>query len=162
MAPKDSEELANVAYERAFDLDAKYGCCPQCVLTAVNEAVGGVSDDVIKSSHGLSGGGALIGTGVCGALTGGLVALGVRYGREADKLDKGRGIANFQAGLKLTERFQEEYGGVTCAHLQQRFSGRTWNFWDAKEYKGFNAERGEGCARATGLVAKWVVEMLAK
>lgn len=99
VTPDEREALANAAYEHAYDLDVKYGCCPQCVLTAVKEATGDVSDDVIKAGHGLSGGGALIGTGgVCGALTGGLLALGTRLGREAAKLDQGRGMSNFQAG----------------------------------------------------------------
>lgn len=156
----ERDELAATAYQRAFDLDAKYGCCPQCVLTAVKEAVGGVSDDTIKASHGLSGGGSLMGAGTCGALAGGLVALGTRKGRDADKLDKGRGMANFQAGRQLVERFRQEYGGTSCEYLQQCFSGRTWDFWKPEEYKGFSAARGDQCARASGLVARWVIEML--
>ena len=157
----DREQLAEMAYQRAFELDALYGCCPQCVLTAVKETTGEVSDDLIKASHGLSGGGALIGEGVCGALTGGLLALGARLGRDADKLDQGRGMGNFQAGHELTDQFHKEYGGFSCQHLQKCFSGRTWDFWKAEEYKGFSVARKDGCARATGLVAKWVVEMLA-
>jgi C_GCAxxG_C_C family probable redox protein len=160
MSTEDREALAQRAYERAFDLDARYGCCPQCVLTAVKEAVGGVSDDLIKASHGLSGGGSLMGAGACGALTGGLVALGTRKGRDADKLDKGRGMANFQAGKQLVDRFKEEFGGVTCEDLQRRFTGRTWDFWTPAEYKGFSEARKDQCARATGLVTKWVIEML--
>lgn len=153
------QKLAEEAYALAYDLDAKYGCCPQCVLTAVKRATGEVTDDVIKASHGLSGGGALIGSGVCGALTGGLMALSAKLGRDADKLDKGRGMSNFQAGRKLVERFQSEFNGLTCQDLQARFSGRTWDFWNGAEYKGFSDTRGDNCARATGLVAKWVVEM---
>lgn len=162
MTSEDRAKLAEQAYQRAFELDTKYGCCPQCVLAAVKETTGEVSDDVIKAGHGLSGGGALIGEGVCGALTGGLLALSSKLGREADKLDQGRGMPNFQAGRKLTDRFVEEYGGVSCQHLQQRFSGRTWDFWKPGDYQSFSQARGEGCAHATGLVAKWVVEMLAK
>jgi C_GCAxxG_C_C family probable redox protein len=160
MTPAEREQLAATAYKRAFELDAKYGCCPQCVLTAVKETVGGVSDDAIKASHGLSGGGALIGSGACGALTGGLLALGTRKGRDADKLHRGRGMGNFQAGRKLVEMFKEEFGGLTCEHLQCQFTGRSWDFWKPEEYKAFTDARGEQCARATGLVTRWVVEML--
>ena len=156
----DRQNLAEQAYGRAFDLDAKYGCCPQCVLTAVKETTGEVTDDLIKASHGLSGGGALMGTGVCGALTGGLLALGARLGRDADKLDRGRGMGNFQAGKKLVDRFHTEFDGLTCEHLQHRFSGRTWDFWNATEYQGFSDARKDNCAHATGLVARWVVEMM--
>jgi C_GCAxxG_C_C family probable redox protein len=162
MTKENRAELAERAYERAFELDTLYGCCPQCVLTAVKETTGEASDDLIKASHGLSGGGALSGEGVCGALTGGLLALGARLGRDADKLDQGRAMTNFQAGRKLTDRFQAEYGGVTCQHLQERFSGQTWDFWKPGDYQSFSKAREDGCARATGLVAKWVVEMLSK
>ena len=153
----DTRELAEKAYQIAFDLDAKYGCCPQCVLTAVKQTVGYVTDETIKASHGLSGGGALTGDGYCGALVGGLLALGAKKGRAADKLDKGRGMANFNASRKLVERFQAEFGGTFCKELQQHFSGRTWNLWDPQEYDEFGEARGSRCAHATGLVTKWVV-----
>ena len=157
---KQNSSLADQAYDRAFDLDIKYGCCPQCVLTAVKESVGYVTDETIQSSHALSGGGALMGKGICGALTGVLIALGAKKGRPADKLHKGRGIANFNAAKALVEKFQEEFGGTSCEHLQQQFSGRTWDMWQADQYQAFSDARGDQCAHATGLVTKWVVDSL--
>lgn len=156
----DKAALAEEAYQKAFEYDVKYGCCPQCVLTAVKETVGYVDDGTIKASHGLSGGGALSGAGACGALTGGLMALGAKRGRDADKLDKGRCMKNFQEGHKLVERFREEYGGVTCEHLQARFTGETYDMWQPEQYQAFSEARGDQCARATALVTRWVVEML--
>ncbi len=160
MEEEQAVDLPQQAYERAFDLDVKFGCCPQCVLTTVKETVGHVTDETIKASHGLSGGGSLVGEGMCGALTGGLLALGAKKGRDADKLDKGRGIANFNAGKKLVEQFKEEFGGTTCKELQEKFSGQTWDFWKPEEYQGFKDARGDRCAYATGIVTKWVVEEL--
>ncbi|MEJ2645226.1 MAG: C-GCAxxG-C-C family protein [Gammaproteobacteria bacterium] len=156
----DKQELGAAAYQKALDYDLKYGCCPQCVLTAVQETVGVVDDSMIKASHGLSGGGGLMGAGACGALTGGLLALGARYGRDRDKLDRGRGMADFQRGKVLVEKFRGELGGITCEDLQRQFTGRTYDLWDAGEYKAFGEARGLQCAHASGLVAKWVVEML--
>jgi C_GCAxxG_C_C family probable redox protein len=156
----ETSNLIQKAYDLAFDLELKYGCCPQCVLTAVKETVGGVTDETIKASHGLSGGGGLMGQGGCGALTGGLLALSVKRGRDADKLDKGRGIANFQLGRQLIDKFQSEFGGITCEQLQQRFTGRTWDMWNPNEYKAFDKARGEQCARATALVTGWAVEIM--
>lgn len=157
---EDKALLAERAYGKAFDYELDFGCCPQCVLTAVKETVGLVTDETIKASHGLSGGGALSGQGVCGALSGGLVALGAKRGREADKLHRGRGMANFQAGRELLERFREEFNGLTCEELQMRFTGRTYDMWNKEEYAAFGQERGDKCARASAQVAKWVVEML--
>ena len=160
MSTDDKQALAQQAYDKALKYELDYGCCPQCVLAAVQETVGVVDDSVIKASHGLSGGGGLSGKGACGALTGGLVALSAKRGRDRDKLDKGRFINNFKKGEELVERFQAEFGGVTCEELQQQFTGRTYDMWKAEEYQAFNDARGHKCALATATVTKWVVEMM--
>lgn len=156
----DRAELAQTAYRKAFAYDRQYGCCPQCVLAAIQETVGGLEDAVVKASHGLSGGGGLMGAGTCGALTGGLLALGSRYGRDRDKLAHGRGMNDFQKGRALVDRFRGEFRGVTCEDLQRRFTGRTYDLWNPGQYQAFSNTRGTQCAQAAGLVAQWVVEML--
>jgi C_GCAxxG_C_C family probable redox protein len=160
MTKEERAALGEKAYQIAFDYELNYGCCPQCVLTTVKETVGFVTDDVIKASHGLSGGGGLMGLGACGALTGGLIALSCKRGRDRDKFEKGRFINNFRVGQSLVDRFNNEFGGVTCEHLQRKFTGRTYNMWDVSEYEAFDKDRKQECARATGLVTKWVIELL--
>jgi C_GCAxxG_C_C family probable redox protein len=156
----EKQVLGEQACQKAIRYELDYGCCPQCVLASLQETVGGIDDQTIKASHGLSGGGALLGEGVCGALTGGLMALSAKYGRDRDKLDRGRYINNFKKAKELTERFRTEFGGVTCRDLQRKFTGRTYDMWNAEEYKAFDDARGQQCARATGTVTRWVVEML--
>lgn len=160
MDTQDKQALAEQAYDKALRYELDFGCCPQCVLATVQETVGIVDDATIKASHGLSGGGGLVGLGACGALTGGLMALSAKYGRDRDHLDKGRYINNFKKNRELVEKFRQEFGGVTCEELQQRFTGKTYDMWKAEEYKAFNEARGNQCAHATGMVTKWVVEML--
>jgi C_GCAxxG_C_C family probable redox protein len=160
MVDQNKAALAEQAYENAVACELNYGCCPQCVLKVIQEAVGMVDDQTIKASHGLSGGGGLMGQGTCGALAGGLLALSVKRGRDADKFHKGRFINNFSKGRELVEKFRQEFSGVTCAELQKSFTGKTYNMWDANEYSQFNEDRGMKCAHATGTVARWVVEML--
>jgi C_GCAxxG_C_C family probable redox protein len=160
MTAEDKQALAQTAYDKALKYELDYGCCPQCVLAAVQETVGVIEDSVIKASHGLSGGGGLSGQGACGALTGGLVALSAKRGRDRDKLDKGRFINNFKKGQELVERFRAEFGGVTCQELQHRFTGKTYDMWNPEEYKAFDQARGQQCARATATVTRWVVEMM--
>ncbi|MEW5789176.1 MAG: C-GCAxxG-C-C family protein [Pseudomonadota bacterium] len=160
MTPEEKSQAAEQAYEKALRYELDYGCCPQCVLAAVQETVGVIDDATIKASHGLSGGGGLSGQGACGALTGGLMALSAKRGRDRDKLDRGRFIGNFQKGKELVERFKAEFGGVTCEELQARFTGRTWDMWKPEEYKAFSDARGLQCAEATARVTRWVVEMM--
>lgn len=160
MSDEQKQALATQAYEKAMKYELDYGCCPQCVLATVQETVGIVDDQTVKASHGLSGGGGLVGEGVCGALSGGLLALSAKYGRDRNNLDKGRYMNNFKKAKELTERFRAEFGGVTCRELQQQFTGRTFDMWNAAEYKAFDGARGNKCAHATGTVTQWVVEML--
>ena len=160
MDPEQKSLLAQQAYDKAAQYDLDYGCCPQCVLAAVQETLGLVDDQMIKASHGLSGGGALLGEGICGALSGALLALSAKYGRDRDKLGSGRGMNNFQKAKEFTERFRKEFGGVTCKELQQQFTGRTYDMWQADQYKAFDKDRGNQCAHATGTVTRWLVELL--
>jgi C_GCAxxG_C_C family probable redox protein len=160
MTTDDKQALVQRAYDKALQYELDYGCCPQCVLLAVQETVGVIDDSVIKASHGLSGGGALSGQGACGALTGGLVALSAKRGRDRDKLDKGRFINNFKKGQELVDKFRAEFGGITCQELQHQFTGRTYDMWQAEQYQAFSDARGKQCAHATATVTKWVVEML--
>jgi len=160
MNTEEKQARAEQAYEKALKYELEYGCCPQCVLATVQETVGYVDDVTIKASHSLSGGGGLMGQGACGALTGGLMAIGAKYGRDRNKLHAGRGMNNFKKTRDLVERFREEFGGITCQDLQQQFTGRTYDMWNADEYQAFSDARGQKCAHATALVSKWVVELL--
>ena len=160
MTPHEKSQAAELAFDKALRYELDYGCCPQCVLAAVQETVGIVDDATIKASHGLSGGGGLCGEGTCGALTGGLMALSAKRGRGRDQLHRGRFIGNFQKGHELVERFRAEFGGVTCRELQLRFAGRTYDMWRPEEYEAFSVARGQQCAMATAQVTRWVVEML--
>lgn len=152
--------LAQQAYDKAARYERDYGCCPQCVLATVQETLGLIDDQTIKASHGLSGGGGLLGEGICGALSGALMALSVKYGRDRDNLAAGRYINNFKKAKEFAERFRQEFGGVTCKELQQQFTGRTYDMWQADQYKAFDQDRGNQCAHATGTVTKWLVELL--
>jgi len=160
MTKKDKKLLAEQASQLAYNDEVQFGCCPQCVLKAVQTTTGYVSNETIKASHSLSGGGGLMGMGTCGALTGGLLALGAKRGRDHDKFEKGKFVGNFRLGQDLVKRFKEEFGGITCEELQQKFTGQTYDMWDEAQYKAFDEARGKKCANATAQVTRWVVEML--
>ena len=160
MNTPEKQKLADQVYETAVCYELDYGCCPQCVLSAVQETIGLIDNQTIKAAHGLAGGGGLMGKGTCGALTGGLMALSVKKDRDRDKFDKGRFINNYDKGRLLVEKFHKEFGGITCEELQKKFTGKTYDMWKADEYALFDKDRGLKCAHATGTVTKWVIEML--
>src|SRR6266581_1808906 len=142
MDTEDKKALAEQAYRKAADYEQRYGSCPQCILRAVQETVGGIDDATIKAAHGLAG-------------AGGLLVLSARFGRDRENMDKGRNLNNFRKCEELVARFRTTFGGTLCRELQQQFTGRTYNLWPADDYAAFNAARGEQCANATGMVARW-------
>lgn len=157
----NKEELAKKAYDLAYDYDLKFGCCPQCVLLAVKETIGYVTDDIIKASHTLSGGCGLLGYGTCGALSGGLLALGAKYGRDVEGFGKGKFMKSFMVAKQLMEKVEEEFKGTTCDDIQNVCHGKTYNMWDANEIKDLKNEKFvKYCADMTGKIAQWCVEMM--
>jgi hypothetical protein len=64
MDKETKNAMAEAVYKKAVSYELDYGCCPQCVLKAIQETVGMVDDQTIKASHGLSGGGGLMGLAV--------------------------------------------------------------------------------------------------
>jgi C_GCAxxG_C_C family probable redox protein len=163
MEKEKIQELAEKAYQLAYDYDLQFGCCPQCVLAAVKETIGIVTDELITASHTLSGGGGLRGIGTCGALAGGLMALGAKFGRPRDQFGKGRYLKSFQVAKELIDRFNEKYESISCNDIQEKYTGRTYDMWNQDEITEFKSSCcKEACAELTGNIAKWVVEMMAE
>ena len=156
----DKQALAEKAASKALKYEFDYGCCPQCVLAAVQETVGQISDETIKASHALSGGGGLSGVGLCGSLVGGILALGTKRGRDRDKFHRGKFIGNFRKAEELMKEFRARFGGLTCQELQERFTGEIYDMWQPEEYQRFCEQRGDQCARTAEFVTRWVVERL--
>mgnify|MGYP001048095818 CR=1 FL=1 len=51
MVKKSSEQKCDRAYRLAFEYESKYGCCPQCVIAAVEDVFNLKMDDVFKAGH---------------------------------------------------------------------------------------------------------------
>ncbi len=158
----DGEKLLEQVYARAYEYEQKYGSCPQCVLAAVRDFFGIVSDDVFKAGHALAGGAGLTTNGTCGALAGGIIALSCKYGRSRENFAEGRYLKSYQIGKRLYDRFVQEYGSCICREVQERIFGRSFDMWDAKEYEEFERAGGhrDKCPSVTGNVAMWVAQIL--
>jgi len=156
------QDVLERAYEIAFEYESKYGNCPQCVIAAIDDVFSLNLDELFKAAHGLAGGLGLSGHGTCGALSGGVMVLSRFYGRERANFSKGRYLKSYQAAKSLHDRFVEEFGGCTCQEVQEKLFGRSFNLWDAEDFKRFEeaGRHKDKCPSVTGKVAKWVVEIL--
>lgn len=162
MTETNVEKASKKAYELAFKYEANYGSCPQAVLRALQEVFGYKMNDLIKSSHALAGGTALSGEGTCGALVGGIMAICFEHGRELKDMDKGRFLKSYALAKRLYDKFVEEFGSCLCKEVQKKIFGRSFNLWNAEDYKEFEnagAHR-DKCPDVAGKAAQWAAEIL--
>jgi C_GCAxxG_C_C family probable redox protein len=89
--------------------------CAQSVLYAYGPDLGLDGEIALKAATGLGAGMARRGE-VCGALTGGILALGLRYGR-GGRQDRTATEATYQKTRELMARFEERHGSCLCRVL---------------------------------------------
>ena len=155
---------------KALEYD-KYSGCSQSVLLALQEAFNIGDIDSFKAATVLSGGVARKGE-TCGALIGGLLALGLVVGRE-DMTDtqtyrdamvpSDEIIREFQKRLQETFGFDEPLESTICRDIQQRIYGEGFDLTDPVSYKAFLDAGGhgdEGCPLVCAVAAEVTAEKL--
>ena len=90
--------------------DEGYLCC-EAVLLALAESMGVESELIPRIATGFAAGVARTGN-MCGALSGAVMGLGLRYGRDAPETEPGR--RPYWYGRRIAEAFEEAHGSVTC------------------------------------------------
>jgi C_GCAxxG_C_C family probable redox protein len=87
--------------------------CAESVLKAIAEAKGIKSDLIPRIASGFCGGIAHTG-GMCGAVTGGIMALNILYGRDNAVQSK---ELNYQKVQEFVQAFKSRYGTMNCSEL---------------------------------------------
>ena len=83
---KSKEEILNEAESKGYEFEKNYHGCAQCVLGPLMEIFDMKEPEAFKAATGLGGGVGLSVQGSCGGLTGGVMAIGLWYGRDCDGL----------------------------------------------------------------------------
>ena len=103
--PSNSADTANKIFRE------RKGSCSQAIFAGYSEHLGKVDHDTsMKIASAFSGGIARSGN-VCGALTGALMALGLKYGDDKDE-NKVNEVA-----VKLLDEFESLHGTTICREL---------------------------------------------
>ena len=89
--------------------------CAQSVLYAYGPALGLDGETALKVATGLGAGMGRRGE-VCGAVTGGILALGLKYGRGSQQ-DRSATEQTYQKTLELMARFEQRHGSCSCRVL---------------------------------------------
>ncbi len=160
---KSQNDILDDVYQRAFQYEARLGSCPQCVLAALKETLNVGDDSIFKASQGLAGGTALSSEGTCGALAGGMIAIGSLVGRTYQEFSEGqKKRLVFKYTRQLYDRFVREYGSSLCCGVQKKIFGRSYILLDKQEYEAFEKAGAhvDKCTSVAGNAAKWTAEII--
>ena len=164
------ESIVEEIREKAHEYDQHSGCS-QSVLLALQEGLDIGCEDSFRSATVLSGGVARRGE-TCGALLGGLMALGMVCGRsrieDTQSYFSAVAVAD-EICNEFQKRMEEEFGftepleSTLCAEIQTRIYGRSFDIRDPEERDAFLAAGGhsdEGCYKTCGIGAQVAAERL--
>ncbi len=160
------DQSAQVIKDTAFKLAKKYemenGNCAQSALAGVLEAFGVENSDVFRAATGFADGIGLTGEGVCGALSGSVMALGYFFGRKRDEFQRrGKMMKALLLSRELQRQFKEKYGTCRCFDLQTKFYGRFFNLLDPAEMEAAaKAGVADTCSTLTGEIAAMAVGLI--
>lgn len=143
-----------------------YHGCSQCVLKALQDSLAIGDNLTFKAASAFAGGVARMGE-ICGALTGGLMAISLVYGR--GKLEE---TATSEAYLrainlstKLFEKFEKEFGSARCVDVQKKILGRSFDLKKEEDRQAFDEAGGyksEGCPQVVRKGAMLAAEIILK
>lgn len=107
------EEISKTAYDH-FSGASGFHCAEATAKTILDWKLEGSSAELTKAASGFMGGIGGTQAGTCGALTGGIVALGLIYGRNEPGLD----IQHIRKlAAEYVSRFENEFGSTNCGVL---------------------------------------------
>ncbi len=163
--PGSPAKIVDAVSASAFNNDRAYEGCARCVLAALDEHLRltppGGSRQALLASTALSAGVARMGE-VCGALLGGIMALGLEFG--SDDLSRFDRYTDTMARSRdLFQAFRERYGSVRCADIQEKLFGRRYDFFNERDreawYEDGGLEKCPGvCATAAGMAAEIILK----
>lgn len=147
-AKATAPEAAREAYRRKAEELYRSGqfLCSEAVFLVANEFLGRpVPEEMVRLASGFPVG--IGGAGcTCGALSGGVMALGIKYGRsEAGAKTPGM----FEAARELHDRFRERRGSTCCRVL-------------IKPFEFGSPDHLKQCVAITGEVAADVIDLLSR
>lgn len=161
---KNKKKMLEKAYELGLVYENKFGgCAPGCLLACM-ETFGIIDENLYRASTGFSGGLGVTSESQCGALSGGVMFLGLLFGRSF----LGRGSETFDymqykmfdLAQQLKAKFDKEYGSFICNKIHVAKLGRAYKLDDDDDLKEF-FEKGcrPKCAEVVATAAQWTLEI---
>lgn len=157
--PGSREKLLDRVAWAAYYNDRVYEGCSRAVLQALQCHLHLEDGGALKASTALAGGIARMGES-CGALIGGMMAIGLVQGKE--ELDDIQAYRDTMAAShELYHRFKREVGGTMCSEIQKGLFGRNFDFNNDEEAEEWLKAGGlEKCPLVCGIAARMAADII--
>jgi len=143
----------------AYHNDRVYEGCSRSVLYALQDHLHLEGGSALKASTALAGGIARMGE-TCGALIGGIMAIGLVLGSE-DLADIQAYRDSMAASYQMYERFKEEMDSTTCFEIQTKLLGRSFDFkQDESAEEWYKVGGLEQCPMVCGVAARIAADII--
>jgi C_GCAxxG_C_C family probable redox protein len=153
------EELLNKIEKTAHDYEKEFHGCSRCVFKALQDHLNIRDGANLKASTPLAAGVAMRGE-TCGALIGGLLAVGIITAQE-DLKDSNALNTSLAAGFRLARKVEKEFGTTNCTTIQTERLGRFYSLADPEQYKAFIEAGGYvECPKVVGKIARMTAEFI--
>jgi C_GCAxxG_C_C family probable redox protein len=153
------EELLNKIEETAHDYEMNFHGCSRCVFKALQDHLDLGNGISLKASTPLAAGVAMRGE-TCGALLGGLLAVGIITAQE-DLKDSNALTNSMAAGFRLARKVEKEFGTTNCTKIQIERFGKFYSPADPEQYKTFIELGGYvECSKMVGKIARMTAEFI--
>jgi C_GCAxxG_C_C family probable redox protein len=164
MAKEDgvAQEVLDAVFERARDNERRCTGCAQSTVAALLDTLDIKADEVFRAASGLADGIGLTTDGSCGALTGGVMVLGLVHGRTREEFsDPFAAMKSYQLAGELHQDFITRYGSCRCREIQQRLIGRSFNLLDPKQLaEAMEVGMLDHCSQVVGNSARKAMELI--
>jgi C_GCAxxG_C_C family probable redox protein len=153
------EELLDKIEETAHNYEKEFHGCSRCVFKALQDYLDLGDVPSLKASTPLAAGVAMRGE-TCGALIGGLLAVGIVTAKE-DLKDSNALNNSLAAGFRLTRKVEKEFGTTNCTKIQTDRLGRFYSLADPEQYKAFIDAGGyRACPKVVAKIARMTAEFI--
>lgn len=153
------EELLNKIEETAHNYEKEFHGCSRCVFKALQDHLDLGDGPTLKASTPLAAGVAMRGE-TCGALLGGMLAVGIVTAEE-DLKDSNALNNSLAAAFKLAKKVEKEFGTTNCTNIQTDRLGRFYSLADPEQYKAFIEAGGYvECPKVVGKIARMTAESI--
>ena len=143
----------------AYDYEKDFHGCSRSIFKALQDHLNLGDIPTLKASTPLAAGVALRGE-ICGALLGGLLAIGIVTASE-DFDDTDALTDSLAAGFRLVKKVEREFGTTNCIKMQTEKLGRSFRFDDPEEYKKFiQAKDYVKCPQVVSKIARMTAEFI--